>query len=367
MINAESGQLDSSQKQMSGNATNRDLARRAEDLSTTGQNLTVFISDQQYHDSGMCSGLGGSMTAKNFFVYPLALILLAVTFSQAKGSGTFSVPDSVLLFHATDSTLKLVATDPRETLSVPVGSRNRPLATASMGPGARSISWGFPVADDLSKTWKVRCAVGVYSVSEKKWRTYGDFSQIHATAILGDGSKVAFIADETDGNSRRLLLLDTDTGKITELAHVAAVLVSWSPDGGRLAVEISGGEKAATIAIFDMRSRSTHKLVEGNWPAWSPSGDWIAYVDHSNEKVHLIRPDGTGDRVLKDVGGHVFGYRIFGGQPVWSPDGKKLLLNEYKGDWDSSLDVMMVDINTGRTTQLSKNGEEVIGWTTQQK
>jgi Tol biopolymer transport system component len=52
---------------------------------------------------------------------------------------------------------------------------------------------------------------------------------------------------------------------------------------------------------------------------------------------------------------------------VWSPDGKKLLLNEYKGDWDSSLDVMMVDINTGRTTQLSKNGEEVIGWTTQQK
>ena len=306
------------------------------------------------------------MTAKNVVVFAFAIMLLAVSFSQAEGSGTFSMPNSVLLFNVADSTLKLVAPDHLETLSIPAGNRNRPLAVASLGSGARTVSWGFPVADDPSKTWKVRCAVGVYSISEKKWRTYGNFSQIHATAILADGSKVAFIADETDGNSRELLLLDTATGKITELAHIAAVLVNWSPDGEKLAIQTPGGDKPAEIDIFDTNSRTTHELVEGEWPAWSPSGDWIAYFDHSNERVHLIRPDGTGNHVLKDVHGNVFGYRTFGGQPVWSPDGKKLLLNEYKGDLDS-LDVLLLDIRTSQMTRLSKNGEEVIGWSTQSK
>jgi Tol biopolymer transport system component len=306
------------------------------------------------------------MNAKNVVVHAFALILLAVSFSQAEGSGTFSMPNSILLFNSTDSTLKLVAPDHLDTLTVPAGNRNRPLAVASLGLGARTVSWGFPVADDPSKTWKVRCAIGVYSLSEKKWRTYGNFSQIHATTILADGSKVAFIADETDSNSRELLLLDTATGKITELAHVAAVLVSWSPDGEKLAIQTPGGDKPAEIAIFDIGSRSTHKLVKGEWPAWSPSGDWIAYFDHSNERVRLIRPDGTGNHLVKDVHGHVLGYRSFGGQPVWSPDGKELLLNEYKGDLNS-LDVMLLDVNTHRMTRLSKDGEEVIGWATQSK
>jgi Tol biopolymer transport system component len=69
---------------------------------------------------------------------------------------------------------------------------------------------------------------------------------------------------------------------------------------------------------------------------------------------------------VKDVHGHVLGYRSFGGQPVWSPDGKELLLNEYKGDLNS-LDVMLLDVNTHRMTRLSKDGEEVIGWATQSK
>jgi hypothetical protein len=303
------------------------------------------------------------MTTKNIVLYPAALILLALSFSQAKGTGTFSMPDSVLLFNGADSTLRLVAPDHQETLRVPAGDRNRPLAVASLGLGGRAVSWGFPVADDPSKTWKVRCAVGVYSASDKTWRTYGNFSQIHATAVSADGSKVAVIADETDSNSRELLLLDAGTGKLTQLAHVPAVLVSWSPNEERLAFEIQRGDKPAVIAIFDTNSRSKHELVEGEWPAWSPSGEWIAYFDHSNERVHLVRPDGTGNHVVKDIGGHAFGYRTFGGQPVWSPDAKQLLLNEYKGDWDS-LDVMLLDINTGRMTRLSKNGEEVIGWAT---
>ena len=243
------------------------------------------------------------MTAKNMVVYSVALLLFAVSFSQAKESGTFHCPDSVLLFNDAGSTLRLVAPDHLEALRGPTENRNRPLAVASLRRDGRKVSWGFPIADDPSKRWKVRCAVGVYPAFEKKWRTYGNFSQVHATAISPDSSKVAFIADETDSDSRQLLLLDIDTGAITELAHVAAVLVSWSPDGKKLAFETSGGNKPAVIATFDINSRSTRELVEKKWPAWSPSGEWIAYFEHSNERVHLMHPDGTGNRVLTDVGG----------------------------------------------------------------
>lgn len=293
--------------------------------------------------------------------------MAAASILYAGGSGVFSMPSSFLLFSGDNkASLKLVSPGHSESINLPPGASSRPLAVASLGLGGGVVSWGFPVASDPSKRWKVRCAVGVYSTSERKWRTYGDFSQIHATAISGDGSKVAFIANETDSETRELLILDVGNGQITKLAKVMTVSVSWSPDGNQLAFGTPGGDTAPEIKIFDIKSRSVHELVKGNWPAWSPLGDWIAYFDPSNESVRLIRPDGTANRILKNIGRSLIAYRSFGGAPVWSPDEKKLLLNEYKGE-GNSLDVVLLDINTGRMKRLSKNGANVLGWTTQKK
>jgi hypothetical protein len=82
------------------------------------------------------------MTVKNAVVRSLALLLFAESFLPAKGSGTFSMPDSVLLFNGADSILKLVTPDHLETLSVPTGSRNRPLAVVSLGLSAPSLANG---------------------------------------------------------------------------------------------------------------------------------------------------------------------------------------------------------------------------------
>src|SRR5580692_1334745 len=136
------------------------------------------------------------MLTKQSVVWFFALSLLAVSTSNAEGSGVFSMPGSVLLFGSTDANLKLISPDHSESLSIPPGTANRPLAVASIGLGGRIVSWGFPVSNDPGKRWEVRCAVGVYLTSEHKWRTFGDFSQIQATAISQDGSKVAFIGDE---------------------------------------------------------------------------------------------------------------------------------------------------------------------------
>jgi Tol biopolymer transport system component len=78
----------------------------------------------------------------------------------------------------------------------------------------------------------------------------------------------------------------------------------------------------------------------------------------------LVHPDGAGNRILKNVGGSLLAYRAFGGEPVWSPDEKKLLLNEYKGDWNF-IGVVLLDIDTGHTTRLSRNGANVLAWVAQ--
>ena len=303
------------------------------------------------------------MSAKRKVIWFFALILLAVSISEASGGATFSMPGSVLLFGGAEANLQVISPDHSELLSLPLGTALRPLAVASLGLGG-VVSWGFPVANDTGTMWKVRCAVGVYSTSDKKWRTYGNFSQIYATSISRDGSKVAFIADEGDNNTRGLLLLNTSDGQITKVAKTVAVTVSWSPEGRELVLGTPGGDTAPQMKIFDLNSRSTRELAEGNWPSWSPSGDLIAYFDHSNEILRLVHPDGTGNRALKNIGGSLLTYRTFGGGPVWSPDQKKLLLNEYDGE-GNFIGVMQIEIANGRTAQLSKGGANVLSWVAQ--
>jgi WD40-like Beta Propeller Repeat len=303
------------------------------------------------------------MFAKKRGASIIVLLMCTIPLSYAKGKETFSIPNAVLLFGATSPGFTLISADQSETIRLPRGAQDRPLAVASIGPRGTSVSWGFPTSSDPAKRWKVRCSVGLYSLSDKGWHTFGDFSQIHTTAISSDGSKIAFVADEITSASRELLLLDTSGGQITKLLTTAAVSVSWSPDGSKLVVGIAGGDRPSHIDIFDFSSGTTHALAEGTFAAWSPSGNWIAYFDHSNERVRLTHPDGGDNHIIKDVGSHVLGYRAFGGQPVWSPDGKKLLLNEYKGD-GNSLDVVLLDVEDGRMTRESVDGSPIVGWAT---
>src|SRR5437588_6103528 len=152
--------------------------------------------------------------------------MLLIVAAYARANGTFSLPDSILLFGSAGNYV-LVAPGATEVVPIPSNPEGHkgPGGFPSLDTSATLVSSGFPIASDAAKRWKVRCAVAVYSRSDKKWRTYGDFSQVHITAISPDRSKVAFIADETDSESRQLLLLDVNTGQITKLAKVLAVSV----------------------------------------------------------------------------------------------------------------------------------------------
>jgi TolB protein len=70
-----------------------------------------------------------------------------------------------------------------------------------------------------------------------------------------------------------------------------------------------GGREKACRITFDQGGRFTD-------PVWSPRGDWIAFSRQGGGQfaVGVIRPDGTGMRILTD------GYQDE--NPTWSPNGR---------------------------------------------
>jgi Tol biopolymer transport system component len=275
------------------------------------------------------------------------------------------MPNSALLFAEPYDDLTVVGPGGTEILRPPVDVKANGgyFVRPSISPKGDLVSWGFAIANDASRETLVRFAVGVYSTLQHKWTTYGDFDMVTATSFSPDGSRIALTANLHGSDNRELSVLELETGKIMRIKYVAAVQPSWSPDGKKLAVNIQRGfDKDPILAVIDVDSGNVNTIAEGGGaPAWSPSGEWIAYIGHSGERCMLVRPDGKGSKIVSEAKSTLFTYRKFGYAVVWSPDGKTLLLNKLRND-AGKLDVVLVDIETGRSTTKLRNSAPVFGW-----
>ncbi len=320
------------------------------------------------------------MFAKRSWSYLLALLIVPLSALNGEDKRTFSQPDSVLLL-ATYGELRVVTPDRVLSLKPPVevGYNDAYFVYPSLAPRGDLVAWGFAVAfqKNRASNW-ARFALGVYSIKEEKWKTYGDFDDIGTPAFSPDGSKIAFVAVEPI-KGENLLIFDVASEEM-RVANVNAkgsrekggipekATLGWSPDGKRLVVEFYRSKGPSLIAVIDPSTAEVKPIGEGTDPAWSPTGEWIAYHDEAGKKCMLVHPDGTGTKIAREVHSTFVTYRRYGYAVVWSPDGKKLLLNEMKGDFRYiNTDIVLLDLETGRSTTKAKNGLAAFGWASRSK
>lgn len=107
---------------------------------------------------------------------------------------------------------------------------------------------------------------------------------------------------------------DGTGGRTLATAPVAGF--SWAPDSARIAY-VEGRPGSIKVVRRDGSGRQLVTRSEDvNTLAWSPAGDWIAYVTSG---IRMVHPDGTGSRTLvpRTVD-------TVPGSPAWAPDGKQV-------------------------------------------
>jgi Tol biopolymer transport system component/tRNA A-37 threonylcarbamoyl transferase component Bud32 len=142
--------------------------------------------------------------------------------------------------------------------------------------------------------------------------------------------------------------VDTDTADSLFSSGMRNIRTpDWSPDGQRIAFQLSAGDSATKdeIWIYSRAERRATRAwdAQGNLasPRWSPDGRWLAYVSDETgaPEVYIRGVSGSGVAVRVSGAGGEF--------PVWRPDGRGLYYRVPDGA------IMGVGVKLGPTISLS--------------
>lgn len=107
---------------------------------------------------------------------------------------------------------------------------------------------------------------------------------------------------------------------------------AWSPDGRTVAFTRSGANAAAAIWLAAPDGSSARRLVSGSSPAWSPDGKTFVFTHGSF--LWTMRRNGTGFHQLTSTPANPdcdFTQGDYDGSPDWSPDGHLIAFVRYCG------------------------------------
>jgi serine/threonine-protein kinase len=173
-----------------------------------------------------------------------------------------------------------------------------------------------------------------------------------AQLAVSDTGTAVHVSGATVTNAAPIVWLD-QSGKTTTLRSTAAdwSSPSFSPDGTRLAMDISDGTQV-DIWVYDWArdtlSRLTFDKADDSRPSWTPDGRRILFASKRGEKgvpdLYWQRADGTGEVQKLTEGPNA----KYGGS--WHPNGKFLAYTELRPG--TGQDVMI----------LPMEGDESTGW-----
>lgn len=181
-----------------------------------------------------------------------------------------------------------------------------------------------------------------------------------------DGTQIGYInarypdsgGPHSDAQTQlRLFVMNAD-GSDSQPVTPADVNVSsfaWSPDGSQIAYTVEssepGGRATSDIWVMDLNGSQPWALTTdgfSNQPAWSPRGDEIAFVRHSEDyrssDVYLVSSNGVAVWRLTDTPQRE-------SEPAWSPDGSQLVFTRIGSDFESCR-LVVASTETGAEREL---------------
>lgn len=182
-----------------------------------------------------------------------------------------------------------------------------------------------------------------------------------SASLSFDGRRLAW---DTNANSAFGILVADADGRnefVLQLPRGVNVQPSLSGDGKHVAFLHSPRDdgrydvwSTSTSAVSDVAEQVTAGRNASS-PAWSPTGDWIAYVKNWSPLTHegdmvLVHSDGDGERRLGR-----------GDAPAWAPDGRRLVFERHGDLWvveaDGSKPRLLVE--DGRAPAWSRDSRQI--------
>jgi TolB protein len=189
--------------------------------------------------------------------------------------------------------------------------------------------------------------VFLFNIETNQREVVGNFpGMTFAPRFSPDGQRVIMSLQQA-GNSN-IFVMDLRSKATTRLTDAPAIDTApcYAPEGGRICFE---SDRGGTSQIYVMGSGGGQaqriSFGDGSYstPVWSPRGDYIAFTKraHGNFAIGLIKPDGSGERILTE------GYHNEG--PTWAPNGRVLMFFRDPGG-NGGPSLFTIDI-TGRNEQ----------------
>jgi hypothetical protein len=180
-----------------------------------------------------------------------------------------------------------------------------------------------------------------------------------------DGSMIVFVADSFQPGATPICHLYVVHSDGTDLREVPSGTEggclgdpAWSPDSQRLAFDVNSGQAGQAMSLWtsNVDGSSATELAANGWePSWSPTGTKIAYVGSTSEGnavLNIVSSFGGASATVVSIFSGFYPAGESLAYPAWSPDGTQIAYLEIEdtaGHLSASLGLVTSDGRQNRT------------------